>query len=201
METVTHVPVPIPFYTQRVTPENFASEGYPTLEEGLNWACRSCGIASVRMVIDGIRALRGQEPCPCQGEILRRGLTMDAYQPGVGWIHQGLVQLAAEYGVAGMALRGKTMEDLHGELAGGRPCIVSVSPRFSGGEPREDGTPQPTGGHLVVLLGYLEREGALSGFLAHHPSCFAEYNWPEYRVNAERFGASFSGNCIVFDAV
>ena len=200
METVTRIPVPIPFHTQCVTPENFASEGYATLEEGESWTCRSCGIASVRMVIDGLRALRGQEPCPCQAEMLRRGLTLGAYKPGVGWIHQGLADLAAEYGVTGTALRGQTPEDIRAFLAAGRPCIASVSPRFAGGEPEETGTPIPRGGHLVVLLGYAEEDGALTGYFVHHPSCFPEYSWPDCSVDAERFNASFSGNCIVFDS-
>lgn len=199
METLTALPFAIPFHNQLADAENYAAEGYATLEEGLFWTCRSCGIASVRMVIDGICALRGVPGCPSQAEVLRRGLALEGYRPGVGWVHRCLVQLAAEYGIRGESRRGGTAEDVCRELRQGRPCIVSVSPHFSGGQLQEDGTPMPRGGHLVVALGYYRDGEQLTGLLTHHPSCFPEYGWPEHRVEAERFAASFSGNYMVFE--
>ncbi len=197
METV-RLPFPIPYHTQRVTAENFAAEGYSTLEEGLSWTTRTCGIASVRMVIDGVRAARGLGPCPCQAEMLRQGLELGGYKEGVGWIHRSLAELAALWGVEGEALREQPPEALTAELAAGRPCIVSVTPCFAGGELREDGTPWRRGGHLVVLLGFDAEGGAPRRFWTHHPSCFPESEWPDCAVSAERFTASFSGNFIRF---
>lgn len=198
LEQLTRVPLEIPFYNQYVSEETYAREGYAAAEEGLYWSCRSCGIASVRMVIDGIRAHRSLPACPLQGEMVRRGQELGGYKPGVGWIHQSLAALAAEYGVRGECRRGGTPGDVRREIEAGNPCIVSVSPRFAGGFLREDGTCVPRGGHLVVALGVWTENGMLTGFQVHHPSCFEGYWWPDCRVDAERFSASFSGNYLVF---
>ncbi|MCI2055807.1 MAG: hypothetical protein LKJ86_01540 [Oscillibacter sp.] len=199
MEQLHQLPFDVPFRNQYVCAENYRAEGYHSLEEGLFWAERSCGIASVRMVIDAIRALHGLPVCPCQAEVLRRGLELEAYQKGVGWIHRGLVELAAEYGISGECRRGGTTKDVCDEIEHGNVCIVSVSPHFSGGLPREDGTPTPRGGHLIVPYGFYTEEGELTGLLTRHPDCFPEYIQPEYSVSIQRFDASFSGNYLVFD--
>lgn len=199
MRKVTCVRYALPFHTQRVTAENFQSEGYPTLEEGLSWTARSCGIASVRMVLDGVRIARGLPPCPSQGEMLRRGLALGGYKEGVGWIHRALADLAGEFGLVGEALRGRTISDLQAELDAGRPCVVSVTPRFAAGEMGEDGAILGRGGHLVAVYGYGSEDGVLTEVYLHHPSCFAPYNWPGYAAPLERFAASFSGNFITFD--
>lgn len=198
METALRLPIAIPYYTQRVTAENFAAEGYPTLEEGLRWTDRTCGVSSVRMVVDGVRSARGLPNGPCQAEMLRRGLEIGGYKEGVGWIHQSLAALAKAWGVEGESLRGQTLETLTAALAAGRPCIASVTPRFAGGELRTDGTTWPRGGHLIVVLGADVASGGPVSFLTHHPSCFPECEWPDHTVPAERFAASFSGNFIQF---
>ena len=197
MGTVTKVPFFVPFYTQQVTAENYASEGYATLQEGLSWTARSCGIASLRMAVDAIRRSRGLAPCPCQAVVLRQGLERGAYREGVGWIHQGLAELAAEYDVSAQARRGCTPEDLRREIDRGNPCLVSVTPLFAGGLPGENGAPRPKGGHLAVVWGYEAENSALTAFLTHHPSCFPESNWPERWIPSARFSASFTGNLVV----
>ena len=197
MRTVTKVPFFVPFYTQGVTAETYASEGYETLEEGLSWTARSCGIASLRMAVDGIRGSRGLANCPCQAAVLRRGLERGAYKEGVGWIHQGLAELAAEYAVPAQARRGWAPEELRREIDRGNPCLVSVTPRFEGGLPGGGGASRPRGGHLVTVWGYEAEDGVLTAFLTHHPSCFPESNWPERWVPLERFSASFTGNLVV----
>ena len=43
-----------PFYTQRMTQETWKEEGFSSFSEADSWTFRSCGIASVRMILDGI---------------------------------------------------------------------------------------------------------------------------------------------------
>ena len=47
------LPMEFPFYTQQMTPENWKMEQFPSFQEADSWTFRSCGIASLRMVLDG----------------------------------------------------------------------------------------------------------------------------------------------------
>ncbi len=199
MNKIIEIPFIIPFYTQRVTEESWKADGFSDLQEGMSWQMRGCGIASLRMIIDGFLQREGKPCCEKQGEMIRKGLSREAYKPGVGWIHQGLAEMAEEYGVSGEAHRGKKAQDVAVALGAGKPCMLSVSPRFAGGKPDDNGVPYGKGGHLVVTYG-CELDGAEEpvAFLVHHPSCFLEYNWAAHWIPIEEFHASFSGNYIVF---
>ena len=39
----------LPFYTQRMTAENWQAEGFPSLAEAESWSGRGCGIVSLRL--------------------------------------------------------------------------------------------------------------------------------------------------------
>ena len=164
-----------PFYTQQMTQENWQEEQFLSLEEAEHWTFRSCGIASLRMVLDGF-GRNAERHWP----MIEKGVAAGAYKPGVGWIHWGLAKMALEYGVYGEALRGKTAEELKQEL--------------------DHGYNYGKGGHLVPCFGYETVDGELTVFLVHHPSAFAEKNKPEWWVPMEDFLASFGGNFIRFSA-
>ena len=199
MNKIIEIPFILPFYTQRVTEESWKADGFLDLQEGLSWQMRGCGIASLRMVIDGFLQRDGMPCCEKQGEMIRKGLLKEAYKPGVGWIHRGLAEMAGEYGLLGVPQREKVAADVTADILSGKPCILSVSPRFAGGKPDGFGNIYGKGGHLVVAYGYeADEEEKATAFLVHHPSCFLEYNWAAHRVNLEEFQASFSGNYIAF---
>ncbi|WMI81371.1 hypothetical protein [Anaerotignum sp. MB30-C6] len=199
MNKIIEIPFAIPFYTQRVTEESWETDGFFDFREGLCWQMKGCGIASFRMIIDGFLQKEGKPCCERQGTMVHKGLTQGAYKPGVGWIHQGLADMSADYGLVGIAHRGKDAWDMVEAIMEGMPCIISVSPRFAGGKPDEDGNISPKGGHLVVAYGCeLDGEGKPVAFLVHHPSCFLENNWAAHWVSMEEFEASFSGNYISF---
>ena len=190
------LPMDFPFYTQQMTAENWQLEQFPSLEEGKYWTMRSCGIASLRMVLDGYG-----KNVERHGPMIEKGVAAGAYKPGIGWIHWGLAHMAADYGIYGEALRDKTVEDLKQELDNGHPCIISIAPSFMGGKPREDGTGvYGKSGHLIPVFGYETEDGRLTAFLVHHPSAFTERNKPHWWVPMEDFLASFSGNFIRFSA-
>jgi hypothetical protein len=199
MNKIIEIPFSIPFYTQRVTEESWETDGFLDLEEGLSWEMRGCGIASLRMVVDGFLQQEGKPSCEKQGAMIHKGLQQEAYKPGVGWIHQGLAKMAEEYGLLGIAHRDKNAQDVVAEISAQKPCIISVTPRFAGGKPDENGNLYSKGGHLVVAYGCeIDDKGNPVAFLVHHPSCFLDCNWPAHRASIEEFEASFSGNYIVF---
>lgn len=186
----------IPFYTQRMTAENWETEQFSSLAEAEYWTMRSCGIASLRMVLDGFG-----KKAERHGPMIEKGVAAGAYKPGVGWIHWGLAKMAQEYGIYGEACRGKTADDLKRELDCGYPCILSVAPSFQGGKPNpHEGGIYGKGGHLVPCFGYETEDGRLTAFLVHHPSAFAEKNKAAWWVPMTAFLASFGGNYIRFSA-
>jgi hypothetical protein len=199
METITRVPFEIPFYTQKVTESTYKEMGFANMQDAAFWAGRCCGIASLRMVVDGIRAKRGEKSCGSLGRIIHLGLERGAYlwKDDIGWIHRGLTDIAAEYGVHGETARGITAEEVAAEIESGHPCIVSVTVCFAGGEYWK-GEPLTPGGHLVVALGTVREDGKLTGFICHHPGSLEWINAPECKVSLERFEASFSGNTMIF---
>ena len=94
-----------PFYTQRMTQETWEGEGFSSFPEADSWTFRSCGIASLRMILEGF----GKQ-VERHGTMIAKGVAAGAYKEGVGWIHWGLAKLAADYGIYGEALREKTAE-------------------------------------------------------------------------------------------
>ena len=171
------LPMEFPFYTQQMTADNWEMEQFPSFEEADHWTFRSCGIASLRMVLDGFGK-----------HVERHG-------------HWGLAHMAEEYGIYAEALRGKTPEELKAAIDSGCPCIISIAPFFQGGKPNPyAGGIYGKGGHLVPCFGYETEDGELTAFLVHHPSAFAEKNKPEWWVPMEDFLASFGGNFIRFSA-
>lgn len=57
----------LPFYTQRMTAENWQAEGFPSLAEAESWSGRGCGIVSLRMVLEGFGCV-----CGGQGEMISK---------------------------------------------------------------------------------------------------------------------------------
>lgn len=183
----------LPFHTQRMTAENWQAEGFPSLAEAESWSGRGCGMASLRMILEGFG-------CACGGqwEMISKGLAAGAYKEGVGWIHGKLAQMAVDFGVFGEAKRGKALDDLQKDLENGFVCMVSVTPYFRFGQPKPDGSLYGKGGHLVPVYGCETEGGKAVSFLLHHPSMYAACNVPRWAVAAEEFESSFSGNYIRF---
>lgn len=183
----------LPFHTQQMTAANWQEEGFSSLAEAESWSGRGCGIASLRMVLEGLGCACGR-----QGEMISKGLAAGAYQEGVGWMHGKLAEMAGDYGVFGEAKRGKTLADLQKDLENGFVCMASVTPYFRFGQQKPDGSLYGTGGHLVPVYGCETEGGKAVAFLLHHPSMYAACNVPHWAVTAEAFESSFSGNYIRF---
>jgi len=176
----------VPFYSQIVN-WNQEDSGFPNAAEIEKWQSNCCGIACVRMIIDAFTGVNVS-----YWDLLQQGLARKAYNE-IGWIHQGLVQLAAEHGVTGKAHRGKTWEDVEESLRNGNLCIVSVSVGFRGGLKKANSEEVfGKGGHLVA---FEDQDGAPA---CHHPSSLPEWNKEGWVVPAEAWTRSFSGGYMEF---
>jgi len=162
--------------------------GFPNQDEIARWESNCCGIACLRMVID---AVTGQKPS-CW-DLLQLGLVKKAYIEA-GWIHRGLVEMAKEFGVAGVALRNKSVDELRTSIDQGNLCIVSASAGFRGGLiNKATGLPFPKGGHLIVAF-----DTTADSIVCHHPSSVDEWNKIGWSVPTEKWPDSFTGNFMAF---
>jgi hypothetical protein len=184
----------LPFVSQRTA--DWVADGYPSAEIAEHWAERACGIACLKMVLDGYFQGSVSYEQPKFWELLEKGLKAKAYCDR-GWIHKGLLDLAESYGLVGKCHRNITTDDLYAMVSGGSVCIASVTVGFRGGQQDENGKVIPKGGHLIIAHG-IEMGRDSRNMICHHPSSHGSWNWPNRSVPLETWKSSFSGNAIEF---
>jgi len=183
MEKITTLTYQLPFYTQRI--EDYQKEGFKSQEDADYWYRRGCGIASIRMIIDGMNS---DNKTKDYGSTLYQAKELGAHCDR-GWIHKKLIELASLYNIIGKSYSNASIHDLVTEIDLNNPCIVSVSPAFELGH---------KGGHLIVLYGYKMNNNQIVGFYVKHPSSWKEYNFDNYFVDIKTFEKSFSGAYLSF---
>jgi hypothetical protein len=188
----------VPFYSQRIESRTAKANGFSSEDEAEYWSKRGCGIACLRMVIDGLGASSlSSFKSKSQGEMIRRGLSIEAFCQR-GWIHQGLIALASEYGIKGQCFRGSSIRDLVRELNRNHLLIVSITVCFEGGMTDENGNVLAPGGHLALVYDYSQTNDEVNGFWVNHPSASIENNWERRFIELSRFAPSFSGAFMSF---
>jgi len=154
--------------------------GYPNSQIGTYWESKACGIACVRMIIEG---LTGTE-APKEFEIIKSIGWRGGYIPGRGWVHKSLIAYAERFGIIGKWSHVTSSEEICSAFAGADLAIASVSVGLD---------PKVKGGHLVVILGC-----SPSGVQIHHPSSDESYEHENWNVDWQRFMSSFSGALMTF---
>ena len=121
------------------------------------WKSRSCGMACLKMVLDHHKA-----KTPALYDMVKRGKEEGGHTP-FGWLHDYSLGIARGYGF--QADRREKMDvesslgDFVSRLGKNEPIIVSVFRNFS----------EKDKFHQVVLTGFEEDEGKLSGLYFHDP--------------------------------
>ncbi len=107
------------------------------------WQPKACGIVAVRTVL---AHWLGEENVPSADALIREGLALDGFIPGVGWKHQTLVDIARAHGCAAERADWskesptQAMKFLHDAIARG-PVVASIHMHLD---------PSSPDGHLVV---------------------------------------------------
>lgn len=86
-------------------------------------------------------------------EMIDTGIKIGAYRPGIGWTHQGLIDLSNQYGFQGERFDYSQIDPQEGFNAllthiGQGPVIASIHKDFN----------TKNGGHLVVVNGYMKND-------------------------------------------
>lgn len=164
------------------------------------WRERACTVTNLKMMLE-FYAATGSEPIPSIDDLVQEGIEIHAYDPAVGWSHEGIVRLARNHGVNAYAQEFRSMaidrrtgsaapsdysEKLFSEGLGkiahhveaGHPVIVSVLPGFGNN----------TQYHTVLIVG-AERadDGSISGFWCLDPFLERTAGKEAILVDLERF--------------
>ncbi|MEK7531717.1 MAG: papain-like cysteine protease family protein [Patescibacteria group bacterium] len=140
------------------------------------WNTRSCGMASLAMVIEFLGSPRVD-----LFSLVEEGREKGGYQLNIGWKHDYFLQKAKEEGFVGVREEKMNIEEgvlkLQSALEKGVAPIVSGRKRFFGEE---------RASHLVVLTGF-GGEGKDFYFLYHDPEMLDEHRGAYRKVSLSDF--------------
>jgi len=145
MEKTNGMKLEVPYYSQFLDVED------------KYWMPRACGMACMKMVLDFYEV-----DTASLDELIKKGSEEGGYGPW-GWVHDYFVAFAKKYGLE--AHREEKMDPEKGVVAiadalrHGHPVIVSAVKYILG----------QTKFHMIVITGYEEADGAVTGFYYHDP--------------------------------
>jgi hypothetical protein len=197
-------PSGVPYYSQWESPDlvprfldgslsaaddpNWAASGAQTPAEYGFWAFRVCGMACLRMVLDG----RGL-PVPPMMRLVERALVWQAYvREGdrvAGLIYKPFADwVGHDYGISATVVPDLTLEQVYANASPATPVIASVHSSIRWPER----TPPQTGGHLVLVT------GAAGGTLRlHNPSGLPGASQRDALVPVADFARFFAGRGMI----
>ena len=165
----------VPYYSQRLDvldPE---------------WKWRSCGICALKMAMEflGLPAGKAGGEKINLDNLIKEGLKINAYLKNVGWVHQGLVELAKKHGFQNSFKK----EWPEGEKNDGIKYLIELLEKEI---PVLASVKNKEAGHLVLIVG-MEQDG----FYIHDPDA---YNAEEGRfkfLDLQEFFKIWKGRIIV----
>ncbi len=127
------------------------------------WVPRACMIACLKMILE----YHGKAKDLSIDDLIKKGEAIGAYGKW-GWIHDGIITLAHDFGIP--AYREEKMNEGEGilkikdSILKKNPPIVSIIKDILGQKKF----------HTVVIVGYEEKDGKISGFYFHDPESTSE---------------------------
>ena len=193
-------PSGVPYYSQWESPDlvprfldgslgdaddpNWAASGARTPDEYAFWASRVCGMACLRMVLDGHGL-----PVPPTMRLVERALEWQAYvREGdrvAGLIYKPFADwVGHDFGISATVVPDLTLEQVSANASPDAPVMASVHSWIRW----PDRTPPQTGGHLVLVT------GASAGVLRlHNPSGLPGASQRDALVPVADFARFFAG--------
>jgi len=200
----------VPFYGQNWNVEAWRQLGFKSQDDAQYWKESACGILCFKMAADALLEQAGKEKTPPLAELIQIGVDTGAYTHEKGWIHKGLVDLAAKYGLEAELSADLNSQKLRELLDNGALLIVSIKWAFKSSHTlqekirmaRDFGSSLLTmlklllrwekfGGHLALVVGYNSE-----GLYVNHPSTSDKYNWQRKLIPTAQFMAGFTGRGI-----
>jgi Peptidase_C39 like family len=163
----------IPFHSQIWELEKWKELGFKSKEDATYWQDSSCGVICLKMAAEDL----------------------GAYSHSSGWSHQGLVNLAQQYGLKAYSSSTLSEEKLRQLLDQESLIIVSIKWAFEANRSLKERILfwRKRGGHLALVIGYKEGEG----FVVHHTSTWPDYNWEGELIPFKKFNDGFTERGII----
>ncbi len=189
----------MPYIPQR-NAKSWRSFGWAKRSDYDFLSVRICAIACLSMII---RAVTKQKPT--LKTLTEKGLVLSGYtlynQQGKfvdqGWFHHPLIQLADEYGLLGITKKYISPERACLELLAGKLVILSGDAyTFGAGQKRPKNVPFSS--HQVVLVGFRQAHGVLTGMYYHNPSGEGRALTQNAYLPIEIFRSGFNFRALVF---
>jgi hypothetical protein len=190
--------IEVPFYSQNWNLDDWQKLGYKDREDASYWERSSCGILCIKMIMDAFLTKEGKKLTPAVKEIIDRGVALGAYSDKSGWSHQGLGELAGEFGLKGIAKEISIQEIKDGLLKGALPIVsIKWGLRTTKNFKEKVLFWKKYGGHLAVVVGFEEEDGKIAGLYLHHTSKLKEQNWKDKYVPVKDFLKTFTGRGLI----
>ncbi|MDP2629678.1 MAG: C39 family peptidase [Candidatus Harrisonbacteria bacterium] len=190
--------IDIPFYSQDWNLDDWENLGYKSKEEAAYWQESCCGILCMKMILDRFQLRKNEDLLPPVKELIDQGVKRGAYHAITGWSRSGLAAFIKSFNYHAEA-KNLSVHDIKEALDRGQFVIASVKWGFQGHRNLKERIQfwRKHGGHLIVVLGYEERKGDLTGFYVHHTSEIEEIEWPDAFIPLAKFSKNFARRGIV----
>ena len=187
----------VPFYGQDWDLARWQELGFRSYEDAEYWRRSSCGVLSLKMAIDAGRLKKSEPLSPAIIDYIKKGQEIGAYTDAKGWSHQGLVNLAREFGAQAVAKSYVNEEEIKNMLLSSVLPIISIKWNFETVKSLKERIFfwKKFGGHLAVVVGFEEERG-IRGFYVHHTSKNTEQNSERRFIPIHQFHDSYTGRCI-----
>ena len=189
----------VPFYSQKWDLSQWRELGFSSQEKAEYWERSCCGILCLKMALDAYLIGRGQKTTPAISEIIKQGLSLDAYTHARGWSHDGLIRLVKDLGFEARAFDKIKISGLAELVKRNNFPIISIKVAFENNRILKERLFfwKKYGGHLALVVGVEEKDGKVAGFYVHHTSIRQEYNWPGRLIPIDRFKRGFTGRGLL----
>ena len=188
------VPRKIPFHPQIWELDSWNELGFKSREDAKYWQDSSCGVLCLKMATEGFL----DKEVDSVSQIIKKGKDLGAYSHDSGWSHQGLVNLAQQYGLNAYSSETLNEKRLKQLLHQGSLIIISIKWAFEINSSLKEKILfwKKHGGHLALVIGYEEGKG----FFVHHTSISPGYNWAGELIPFRKFKQGFTGRGIILNA-
>jgi|SRR6185312_15958045 len=138
------------------------------------WKQRGCAVVCLKMCLDFAKP----GDVPSIEDLIKEGEIIGGYVPKIGWKHEAIVRLAHNHGVPAyqeefksvhVDLAKKTFSKSEFEKDLIDKGIERIKNSIDSGVPVIVSTATPLGFHQVVVVGYEDNVGTLTGFFVNDP--------------------------------
>ncbi|MBI2062252.1 MAG: C39 family peptidase [Candidatus Yanofskybacteria bacterium] len=154
-------------------------------EHDPKWAHRICAICSLWMLLK----LYNPKFNISVMDLVKKGLAKDGYLENIGWKHETIVELANDFGLELQYAKNFFYTSKEKESG-----LLIVNRNLENGQPVLASVHRSRGGHMLVIHGFQESSGKVSGYFVQDPD--GRVHGHNYFLTKQEFLSSWRGGLI-----